>query len=78
MSRFAVFAWSVFAMVETGCAAESTVTRSDRGGNHAEIIQSGPEEGKPSVEIKEGPGYVIIEQRSKNNRAVIIQGGPQK
>jgi hypothetical protein len=50
------------------------VTRSDSGGNHAEIIQTGPKDDEPVIQARRGPGYVVIEQRSKNSRAVIIQG----
>lgn len=79
MSRVFVFACSAFALAGDGSAAQSTiVTRSDHGGNHAEIIQSGPEDDKPAVEIKKGPGYVVIRQHNKNNRAVIIQGRQTK
>lgn len=78
MPRVFVFACSAFALAGDGSAAQSTtVTRSDQG-NHAEIIQSGPEDDKPTVEIRRGPGYVVIRQQSKNNRAVIIQGGQKK
>jgi hypothetical protein len=54
------------------------VTRSDRGGNRAEIIQSGPEDDAPSVRVEEGDGFVVIEQHDKNNHAIVIQQNGRK
>jgi hypothetical protein len=74
MRRVVVFLWSTIAMTGTGFAEETTiVTRSHNGSSYAEITQSGSAQEKPVVTTREGPGYVIIEQRSKNSRAVIIQ-----
>ena len=65
---------SIIAMTGTGAAEETTiVTRSENGRSYAEITQSGPTQDRPVVTTKRGPGYVVIEQRSKNSRAVIIQ-----
>jgi hypothetical protein len=79
MARVFVFACGALAMTgATGAADETTtVTRSVRG-NYAEIIQSGPTDGTPAVEIKKGPGYVVIRQHSKNNKAMIIQSGGEQ
>lgn len=79
IARSALLAWSASMPTGTGFAqAATTVTRSDHGSNHAEIIQSSPGEDAPAVEVEEGPGYVVIQQRSKNNSAVIIQQGREK
>lgn len=74
MARFFIFACGALAMTGSGSAEETTTVTRSSGGNHATIIQSGPRDDKPAVEIRRGPGYVAVEQRSKRNRAVIIQG----
>ncbi len=77
MRRFIILLWSSIAMTGSSAAEgvnTTIVTRSDNGNSHAEIIQTGPKDDKPVIQTRKGPGYVIIEQRSKNNRAVIIQG----
>ncbi|MGA2842968.1 MAG: hypothetical protein ABSG18_22975 [Steroidobacteraceae bacterium] len=75
MARNFAFICGLFAAAGTGAAAQTTViTRSNNGTNHAEIIQSGPSDEKPSVKVRKGPGFVVIEQHSNNNSAVVIQG----
>lgn len=73
MARVFVFACSALALAGDSSAAETTTVTRSANGNHATIIQSGPKDDKPAVEIRKGPGYVVLEQRSNNNRAVIIQ-----
>lgn len=75
MLRAVISAWSALALTGTSAAEEITiVTRSHNGHSYAEIIQTGRDD-KPVIETRRGPGYVIIEQRNKHNRALIIQGG---
>lgn len=76
MLRAVISAWSALALTGTSAAEEITiVTRSHNGHSYAEIIQTGPRDDKPVIETRRGPGYVIVEQRNKHNRALIIQGG---
>jgi hypothetical protein len=77
MRRFIILLWSGIAMTGSSTAESvntTIITRSVNGNSHAEIIQTGPKDDEPVVQTRRGPGYVIIEQRSKNNRAVIMQG----
>jgi hypothetical protein len=65
----------LFAAAGTGAAAQTTVvTGSNGGANHAEIIQNGPRDDKATMKVWRGPGFVVIEQHSNHNKAVIIQG----
>jgi hypothetical protein len=74
MRRFVVFVWSTVAMTGTGFPGDTTIiTGSHNGNSYAQIIQSGPGQEKPVVTTRKGPGYVVIEQRSQNTSAVIVQ-----
>ena len=65
---------SMVSAAGVGLLGQAVVTtRSDQGGNHALIIQSGPNDDKPETSVRRGPGYVVIEQHSNHNRAVIMQ-----
>lgn len=74
MARLFLFACSAFALAANGAASETTTVTQSTDGNHATIVQSGPQDDKSVVEIRKGPGFVVLEQRSNSNRAVIIQG----
>jgi hypothetical protein len=66
---------SAIAMTQPSFANDITVlTQSENGRSSATIMQSGPGEQKPVFDLKSGPGYVIVQQRGQNSRAVIIQG----
>ncbi len=74
MSRSFTFAWSIAALAGAAAvAAQTIVTRSQHGGNYAEIIQTGPKDDQPTVETRSGPGWVSVEQRGQHNRAFIMQ-----
>ena len=67
------FTW-IGLMAATATTAQVVVTtRSDNGSNHAVIVQSGPKDDKPQATVRKGPGYVVIEQHSNGNSAVIMQ-----
>ncbi|MDR3450782.1 MAG: hypothetical protein P4M15_13735 [Alphaproteobacteria bacterium] len=69
------FLFGIFVTTGASAAAQTTVvTHSDNGANHVEITQTGPTNDKPTTKIRRGPGYVFIEQHTKNNSAVVIQG----
>lgn len=72
---------SLVLMTQPSFAREITVvTESANGRSSATIMQSGPGEQNPTYDVRSGPGYVIVKQRSPNSRAVIIQGvgGPDE
>lgn len=74
MSRLFAFGCGFVALAAAVEAkAETFVTRSDDGADQATIVQSGTKGEKPTTRIKKGPGYVIIEQNSHDNRAVVFQ-----
>jgi len=62
-------------MTTTSIHAEQTtiVTSSQNGRNHATVTQTGSEPGESKVEVRTGPGYVIIRQSSANNRTAVFQ-----
>jgi hypothetical protein len=68
------FSWLGFVAASIAAAQTVVTTRSDHGTNRAVVIQGGPKaDGQPQTTVRKGPGYVIIEQRSNGNRAVIMQ-----
>jgi hypothetical protein len=75
MTRNFGLMFGLLAAAGTGAAAQSTtITRSNNGANQSEIIQSGPRDEKATLRVQRSPEFVIIEQHSTNNKAVIIQG----
>jgi hypothetical protein len=75
MRRVAIILGSAIAMTTTSIHAEQTtiVSSSQNGRNHATVTQTGSEPGKSKVEVRSGPGYVIIQQSGSNNRTEIFQ-----
>lgn len=67
------FTWISMMAAAAATAQVVVTTRSDNGSNHAVIVQSGPKDDKPQTTVRKGPGYVVIEQHSNGNSAVIMQ-----
>lgn len=73
------FCMSLIAMSQQARAnGLSVVQESDEGQSSATIVQTTPGEKSAEFDVKSGPGYVIVRQRSSNSRAVIIQGQTPK
>lgn len=63
--------WSVLALIPCAASADD-VTHSWTTLNRAYVFQKGDGE-MPSTRITRGEGFIIIEQNSRNNHAIIIQ-----